>query len=80
MSIVNRRNAIMGWAVWTVGKQVMKQKAKSAMAPEPEGGRRSRAAARARRGRRGRRDDAVLLASTRERRRRRRARGVGSRG
>ncbi len=31
MSIVNRRNAIMGWAVWTVGKQVMKQKAKSAV-------------------------------------------------
>ena len=44
MSIVNRRNALMGWAVWTVGKQVMKQKAKSAVAPEPEGGRRNRAA------------------------------------
>ena len=44
MSIVNRRNALMGWAVWNVGKQVMKQKAKSAIAPEPEGGRRGRAA------------------------------------
>jgi hypothetical protein len=30
MSIVNRRNAIMGWAVWTLGKQAMKRKAKSA--------------------------------------------------
>ena len=44
MSIVNRRNALMGWAVWTVGKQVMKQKAKSAVTPEPDGRRRSRAA------------------------------------
>jgi hypothetical protein len=44
MSILNRRNAIMGWAVWTVGKQVMKQKAKSAMAPESDGSRRNRMA------------------------------------
>ena len=44
MSIVNRRNAIMGWAVWTVGKQVMKQKAKSALSTDDgEGGRRKRA-------------------------------------
>jgi hypothetical protein len=42
MSILNRRNALMGWAVWTVGKQVMKQKAKSAVTPEP-GSRRNRA-------------------------------------
>jgi hypothetical protein len=44
MSIVNRRNALMGWAVWTVGKQVMKQKAKSAVTPESDGSRRHRAA------------------------------------
>ena len=25
-SIVNRRNAIMGWAVWTVGKRFLKEK------------------------------------------------------
>jgi hypothetical protein len=43
MSMVNRRNALMGWAVWTVGKQVMKQKAKSAVASDEQGGaRRSR--------------------------------------
>lgn len=44
MSIVNRRNALMGWAVWTVGKQVMKKKAKSAVTPESDGSRRSRVA------------------------------------
>lgn len=63
MSIVNRRNAMMGWAVWTVGKQVMKQKAKSAVSPDDGGGsRRNRAmlalgavvAAAATRGRSGR--------------------------
>jgi LPXTG-motif cell wall-anchored protein len=43
MSILNRRNALMGWAVWTVGKQVMKQKAKAATAVAPEGSRRNRA-------------------------------------
>ncbi len=44
MSILNRRNALMGWAVWTVGKQVMKQKAKSAVTPGSDGSRRNRAA------------------------------------
>jgi hypothetical protein len=38
MSMVNRRNAIMGWAVWTVGKQVMKRKAKSAVSAAEDGG------------------------------------------
>jgi hypothetical protein len=37
MSIVNRRNAIMGWAVWTVGKQVMKRKAKAAASVVDDG-------------------------------------------
>ena len=37
MSIVNRRNAFMGWAVWTVGKQVMKRKAKAAVTVVDDG-------------------------------------------
>jgi hypothetical protein len=28
MSIVNRRNAVLGWTVWQVGKRVAKRKAK----------------------------------------------------
>jgi hypothetical protein len=28
MGIVNRRNAVLGWTVWQVGKRVAKQKAK----------------------------------------------------
>jgi hypothetical protein len=27
MSVINRRNALMGWAAWTVAKQVAKRKA-----------------------------------------------------
>jgi LPXTG-motif cell wall-anchored protein len=38
MSIVNRRNAMIGWATWTVGKRVVRRKAKSAV-PAVEGGR-----------------------------------------
>jgi hypothetical protein len=30
MGLVNRRNALLGWAVWTATKRVAKQKAKSA--------------------------------------------------
>jgi hypothetical protein len=30
MGVVNRRNAVLGWAVWTATKRVAKQKAKSA--------------------------------------------------
>jgi hypothetical protein len=36
VGIVNRRNAVLGWGVWTVGKRVAKRKAKSA-APTVEG-------------------------------------------
>ena len=39
MGIVNRRNAVMGWAVWEVGKRVAKHKAKAA-APKVDEGRR----------------------------------------
>jgi len=31
MGIVNRRNAVLGWAVWNVGKRVAKRKAKEAV-------------------------------------------------
>jgi len=31
MSIVNRRNAVLGWAAWQVAKGVAKRKAKSAV-------------------------------------------------
>ncbi|HKB20383.1 MAG TPA: LPXTG cell wall anchor domain-containing protein [Gaiellaceae bacterium] len=30
MGLVNRRNALLGWAVWTATKRMAKQKAKSA--------------------------------------------------
>jgi len=33
VSIVNRRNAILGWGVWQVGKATAKRKAKQAVAP-----------------------------------------------
>jgi len=38
VSIVNRRNAVLGWGVWTIGKNIAKRKAKSA-APSVESGR-----------------------------------------
>jgi hypothetical protein len=34
MGIVNRRNAMLGWAVWQVGKRVAEQKAKSSISTE----------------------------------------------
>jgi hypothetical protein len=34
MSIVNRRNAILGWGVWMVGKNAAKWKAKQAVKAE----------------------------------------------
>jgi hypothetical protein len=43
MSIVNRRNAVIGWATWTVGKRVVRKKAKSAV-PAVEGGKPNRPA------------------------------------
>ena len=41
MSIVNRRNAVLGWGVWKLGKRAAKRKARSA-APSVEGGRPSK--------------------------------------
>ena len=37
MSVFNRRNAVMGWAIWKVAKTVGKQKARDAT-PAIEGG------------------------------------------
>jgi hypothetical protein len=37
VGILNRRNAVMGWAVWKLVKRVGKRKARSA-APAVEGG------------------------------------------
>lgn len=31
MGIVNRRNAVIGWATWQVGKRVARRKAKAAV-------------------------------------------------
>ena len=38
MGIVNRRNAVLGWGVWKLGKRAAKRKAKTAT-PSVEGGR-----------------------------------------
>jgi hypothetical protein len=37
MGIVNKRNAVLGWLTWTLGKRVAKRKARSAV-PAVEGG------------------------------------------
>lgn len=35
MGIMKRRNAVLGWAVWKIGKRVVKRKAKAVV---PRGG------------------------------------------
>lgn len=45
MTIINRRNAILGWSVWTVGKAQAKRKAKQSL--KTEDGSRGKAAAAA---------------------------------
>jgi LPXTG-motif cell wall-anchored protein len=37
MGIVNKRNAVLGWVTWNVGKRVARRKAKAAV-PAIEGG------------------------------------------
>lgn len=37
MSILNRRNAVLGWGVWKVGKVAAKRKAKQAVQPKEKG-------------------------------------------
>ena len=34
MGIVNRRNAVLGWAAWQVGKAAAKRKAKTSLKPD----------------------------------------------
>jgi hypothetical protein len=45
MSIVNRRNAILGWTVWTISKTAAKRKAKQAVTPDDGNGRPGKRAA-----------------------------------
>ncbi len=40
MSIVNRRNAVMGWLTWLAAKRVLKKKAKEAVPGTVEGSKR----------------------------------------
>jgi hypothetical protein len=40
MSIVNRRNAVLGWLTWLTAKRVLKKKAKQAVPGTVEGTRR----------------------------------------
>ncbi len=44
MGIVNKRNAVLGWAVWSLGKRRAKRKAKAAV-PAVEGRRPNKPAA-----------------------------------
>jgi LPXTG-motif cell wall-anchored protein len=37
MSVLNKRNAILGWGVWQVGKVAAKRKAKQALEPKDKG-------------------------------------------
>jgi hypothetical protein len=37
MSIVNKRNAVLGWGVWQIGKRAAKRKAKQAVQPKNKG-------------------------------------------
>ncbi len=46
MSIINRRNAILGWSVWTLGKAQARRKAKQGLTRDDSGsGKRVAAAA-----------------------------------
>ena len=45
MGIVNRRNAVLGWAAWRIGKSVLKRRARAAVPGRVEGGRRPNASA-----------------------------------
>jgi hypothetical protein len=35
VGIVNRRNAVLGWSVWTIGKRVVRRKTKSTTPYKP---------------------------------------------
>ncbi len=38
MGLVNKRNAVLGWMVWQVGKRVAKRKARDTIVPGTAGG------------------------------------------
>ena len=40
MGILNRRNAVVGWAAWQIGKRVLKRKAKGVVPGTVEGSKR----------------------------------------
>ena len=37
MGLVNKRNAVLGWTVWQVGKRVAKRKARASVVPGTAG-------------------------------------------
>jgi hypothetical protein len=41
--VLNKRNAVLGWATWSLGKRIAKRKAREAV-PTVEGGRPNRSA------------------------------------
>jgi hypothetical protein len=41
MAILKKRNAVLGWAVWKLGKRIVKRKAKAAVPGHGSGGGRS---------------------------------------
>lgn len=45
MGVLNKRNAVFGWAVWEVGKRAAKMKAKSSVRHQDNGSRRPNARA-----------------------------------
>jgi hypothetical protein len=45
MSVLNKRNALLGWAVWALTKQVAMRKARAAVPSASGGSKRKRAAA-----------------------------------
>ncbi len=45
MGIVNRRNAVLGWAAWQMGKKIAKKRAKGAVPGLAEGTKTPRTAA-----------------------------------
>jgi hypothetical protein len=45
MSIMNRRNAVLGWVTWMTAKRVLKEKTKEAVPGKAEGSRRPNTAA-----------------------------------
>jgi hypothetical protein len=69
MSIMNRRNAVVGWATWSIFKQVLKRNAKAEAAAAEEETKRSR---------RFRRKEEVVEVEEKPRRKRGKRRLVGA--